>query len=277
MSQAAGQSGAEDTPRRRRAQDAPVPPRSRRRKPHPSNARPGLWRGLLEWLRDGRLAAFLLALGSALALGYLFLNPGFRVVSVTVQGNQVLPTQDVVQHSQALDTNLFLLDSSAVTARLRNNVPYVQQVRVERLLPDQVRITIWERFPSVSWWPVANPLRYLVDNSGLVLGTEREGMSDLIYIVDLGAAPVEKQVDAEAVRTAQQVFSRLYNDLGIALYPFEYQEGRGITAVSAAGWKACFGTSDRLEEKVRGLVALLQHGVEFRLVDLRVPEALTYR
>jgi hypothetical protein len=272
----ARRSGRDGPPQKLPPEEGPSPPRNQRRKPHPSNARPGLWRGLLEWLRDGRLVAFLLAFGSALALGYLFLSPGFRVVGVAIQGNLVLPSEEAVQYSQALGTNLFLLDTSVVAQRL-TTVPYVQQVQVERLLPSQVRVTIWERFPSVSWWPVANPQRYLVDNNGLVLGTEKEGMADLIYIVDLDAAPVDKQVDPEAVHTAQQVFSRLYNDLGISLYPFEYEKGRGITAVAASGWKACFGTSAKLEQKVRSLVALLQSGVQFRVVDLRIPEQLNYR
>jgi hypothetical protein len=250
--------------------------KSQRRKVRP-NATPRLWRGFLEWLRDGRLVSFLLALSSAAALGYLFLAPAFQVEAVQVRGNTVLPSEEAITYSQAIGRNIFLLDDFRIAERLLE-IPYVREARIERSLPNQVRLVIQERFPRVSWWTVNVPERYLVDDTGLVLGPEPPDMSDLIYIIDLSATPVapKDHVDVEAVRTAQQVFSRLYNDLSIALYPFEYQPGRGITAISAAGWRACFGTTAALELKVRNLVALLQSGIQFSEVDLRIPDQMRY-
>jgi hypothetical protein len=263
-------------PKKQAEEKTPPPQRAARHKVR-SNATPKLWRGLLEWLRDGRLLAFLLALASGAGMGYLFFSPGFLVTEVAVAGNLVLPTAQARSDSQALGVNIFLLDTSEVSRQL-TAFPYVQQVQVERYLPNRVRLRVWERFPSVSWWTIDVPQRYLVDNGGLVLGLEQEGMSDLIYVVDLGRAPVVPgdRVDVEAVRTAQQVFSRLFSDLDVPLLPFEFQPGRGITAVSAAGWKACFGTSDHLEEKVRNLVSLLRSGVEFDWVDLRMLDRMIY-
>jgi len=243
-----------------------------------SNATPGLWRGLLEWLRDGRLLGFLLALGSAAALGFLYLHPTFAVAEVVVEGNKVLPAEQAQENSQGLGANIFLLNTLGVQERL-TAIPYVRQVEIERYLPNRVRVLIQERFPSVSWWALNAPQRFLVDNTGLVLGPEMEGMSDLIYVMDLDGKPVAAggHVDVDAVQTAQQVFSRLYMDLHIALWAFEYQEGRGITAVSADGWKACFGESDHLEEKTRNLVSLLESGIAFRWVDLRMLDRIIYR
>jgi hypothetical protein len=259
------------------AEESLTPKRPPRPKKARSNATPGLWRGLLEWLRDGRLLAFLLALGSAVTLGYLFFYPAFAVAEVAIEGNLVLPADQARQESRALGVNIFLLNTLSLSEQL-TEIPYVQQVEVERYLPNRVLLRIQERFPSVSWWAVDAPQRFLVDNSGLVLGPEQEGMSDLIYIMDLGKKPVGPgdHVDIEAVRTAQQGFSRLFMDLHIPLLAFEYQEGRGITAVSAAGWKACLGSSDHLEEKVRNLVSLLQSGVQFDWVDLRMLDRMIY-
>jgi hypothetical protein len=242
-----------------------------------SNATPGLWRGFLEWIRDGRLLGFLLALGSAATLGLLFLHPAFAVTEVTIEGNLVLPAEQARQDSQSLGSNLFLLNTLGVQERL-TRIPYVRQVEIERYLPNRVLVRIWERFPSVSWWTIDTPQRFLVDHSGLVLGPEPEGMGNLIYIVDLGKAPISPgdYVDVEAVRTAQQIFSRLYLDLHIPLLAFEYQEGRGITAVSADGWKACFGQSNDLEVKTRNLVSLLQSEIVFDWVDLRMLDRMIY-
>jgi len=254
----------------------PIIPRSPHRKAR-SNATPGLWRGLLEWIRDGRLLGFLLALGSAVALGFFFLHPTFAVAEVNIEGNLVLPRAQAEQESQGLGANIFLLNTLGVQERL-TAIPYVRQVEIERYLPNRVRVRIWERFPSVSWWAVGAPQRFLVDNSGLVLGPEPEGMTDLIYIMDLGKNPIGPgdYVETEAVHTAQQIFSRLYMDLHIPLLAFEYQDGRGITAVSAQGWKACFGQSDHLEEKTRNLLSFLQSGIPFDWVDLRMLDRMIY-
>lgn len=262
---------------KRPAEEGPILKRPAHRQPH-SNATPRLWRGLREWACDGRLAGLLLALGSAATLAYLFFSPQFQVQAVEVQGNVVLPSQEAIAGSQAASANLFLLDIGQIESRLRQ-VRYVEWVRVERFLPNRVRLTIQERFPAVSWCNAQTWLdRYLVDNNGVLVGAERPGMSDLIYVVDVtpDAFPlhVGQQVDAAAVQTAQQVFSRLYNDLGIPLLPFEYQQGRGVTAVSAEGWKACFGTSEHLEEKVGNLLALRQSDIPFRMVDLRLPDQI---
>lgn len=248
--------------------------RAMHHKPH-SNATPRLWRGLREWARDGRLVGLILALASAAALGYFFLSPEFLIREVEVRGNQVLPAAEAVASSRALGVNLFLLDIGRVEAGLRQ-VRYVEWVRVERILPNRLRLTIQERFPSVSWCNAATwDERYLVDNNGMLVGAEQPGMA-VIYVVDASsdtaALRVGDQVDPVAVQTAQQVFARLSNDLGMSLLPFQYHKGRGITAVSAEGWRACFGTSEHLEEKVTNLVALLQEGVPFQVVDLRLPD-----
>lgn len=251
----------------------------RRRRKTRSNASPRLWRGLREWLRDGRMAGALLVLGCGLILGYFFLSPQFRIQDVEVLGNRVLPREEALKESGIVSgDNLFLIDVLTVKQRLEE-IPYVQRARIERVLPNLVRLRIWERFPSVSWAPDNSPQRFLIDDSGLVLGPEQEGMEQLIYIVDKegGALKPGDYVDVEAVQTAQQVFARLYNDLQVLLLPFEYRSERGITAVSMDGWRACFGNSEHLEEKVRNLAALLQSEVYFEEVDLRLPEQIRYR
>ncbi|MBN1483499.1 MAG: FtsQ-type POTRA domain-containing protein [Chloroflexia bacterium] len=244
-----------------------------------SSARPRLWRGLRAWGRDGRLVGALLALVSSLVLGYLLFSPTFQISEVGIQGNLALPQDEALRQSSIeLGRNLFLLDVSLVRQRLEQ-IPYIQQVRVDRILPNQVRVRIWEKFPSVSWAPDNSLERYLVDDDGLVLGIEQEGMDQLIYIVDKEGVAVEvgEYVDVEAVQTAQQVFTRLYNDLGFTLLPFEYHSERGITAVSVDGWRACFGNGAHLEQKVLNLLTLLQNGIFFSEVDLRLPEQIRYR
>ena len=244
-------------------------------------ATPRPMRALSVWLKDGRLVGAFLALVGILALGYGCFHPRFLVTDdVEVRGQRALPTERAKRESGVQGRNVFLLDPKEIEARL-TKVPYVRRVRVERWLPNHVRLTIFEHFPGVSWCNSASTdERYLVDEEGVILGPEEPEMPEIIYIVntDPEAAPLRAhgRVDPEAVQTAQQVFSRLSSDLGIALLPFEYEPGRGITAVAADGWRAVFGTAERLDEKVGKLALLLQRGTPFTEVDLRKPNQIYY-
>lgn len=246
------------------------------------NARPRLWRALLQWAADARLPSALLTLGCAFLLGYFYFSPTFRVSIVEVQGNQVFPSEEAIRQSQVLTTNLFLLDPAEVEARLEK-VPYIHDVRVKRDLPNRVILTIVEHLPSVSWCNEKDEQqRFLVDDEGRIIEAEPPEMTQLIYVIDVDedAPPLQPggQVDAEAVRAAQQVFSRLYYDLHIPLKPFEYEKERGLIAVSQAGWKACFGDSTDLERKVRFLAAFLRNPPsEFTEIDLRFPDQIRFR
>ncbi len=254
----------------------------RQRKRIRSNARPRLGRALLRWAADARLLGALLTLGCASLLGYFYFSPTFRVSIVEVRGNRVIPSEEAVHYSQVLTTNLFLLNPGEIEARLKK-VPYIQDVRVGRDLPNRVILTVVEHLPSVSWCNKKDQARrFLVDDAGRILEAEPPGMSQLIYIIntDEEAPPLQPggQVDGEAVRAAQQVFSRLYYDLHLPLLPFEYEKERGLIAVSQAGWRACFGDSADLERKVLFLVAFLRNPPsEFTEIDLRFPDQIRFR
>ncbi len=247
-----------------------------------SHARPRLGRALLRWVADARLPGALLTLGCISLLGYFYFSPTFRVSVVEVRGNRVLPSEEAIRYSQVLTANLFLLDPAEVEARLEK-VPYVQDVRVERDLPNRVILTLVEHLPSVSWCNKQDQARrFLVDDEGRILEAEPPEMSQLIYIIhtDKDAPPLRPggQVDGQAVRASQEIFSRLYYDLRIPLQPFEYDREHGLIAVSQAGWKAYFGDGTDLERKVRFLAAFLRNPPsEFTEIDLRFPDQIRFR
>jgi hypothetical protein len=259
------------------AQEEPILKRGCPR-PH---VRPRLGRALLQWAADARLAGALLTLGCTFLLGYFYLSPNFRIRTVEVRGNQALPSEEAIRHSQALTVNLFLLDPAGVESRLKQ-IPYIREVQVKRELPNRVVLTIVEHLPSVSWCNQGDlDHRFLVDDGGLILQAEPPEMTNLIYVINKeeDAPPLRpgERVDGEAVRTAQQVFSRLYYDLHIPLLPFEYDRECGLAAVAQAGWRACFGNSADLERKVRFLAAFLQDPPsEFTEIDLRLPDQIRF-
>lgn len=69
----------------------------------------------------------------------------FRVGDITVQGNSRYTAQEIIDVAGVkTGENLFTLNASAVSRRLRSKLPYIRDVSVKRLLPDTVSITVTE-------------------------------------------------------------------------------------------------------------------------------------
>ena len=121
--------GANITRKKRPTQ---VDPHRRRPKPVKRKVRRGvIWFFLL---------VLLLATGITLSLTVLF-----RVKTITVKGETRYDHAELIaQSGLATDVNLFLADTGRVKERLTAAYPYIETVRVRRLLPDRLTVEITE-------------------------------------------------------------------------------------------------------------------------------------
>lgn len=73
--------------------------------------------------------------------------PGFYPKAVTVSGNRVVSSAEILQRAAiAPHANIWLQNTHAAAARIEA-IPYVKEARVHRLLPASVGITVSERKP----------------------------------------------------------------------------------------------------------------------------------
>jgi cell division septal protein FtsQ len=92
-----------------------------------------------------------LSLPVVVALGYRYLThtPSLSIREVQVEGNQrVTPSEILEAAGVAQGPNLLALDLEAVETGLISH-PWVRAAKVERALPDRLRIEISERTPSI--------------------------------------------------------------------------------------------------------------------------------
>lgn len=205
----------------------------------------------------------------------VFRSSLFRITRFQVAGSEAVGRAEIIQAADLWDQSIFLADFGAAAERVRA-LPGIQDARVRGELPDSCSIEVAEREPQLIW-QVADA-RYWVDGEGYIL-PPGESPPRAVVIVDTTAHPVApgEQVDVKAVRTAQQLDRLLPADLRPANY--EYAWETGITVPSEAGWRACFGTSERLDAKVRVLQAILDdvrgRGAAVTHIDLR-PQGRPY-
>jgi len=145
-----------------------------------------------------------------------FTNPDYAIHSVEVSTDGDLMRDAVLQAAQiANGTNIFSINLSAVEDRLRA-LPQVEEVNVQRLLPDKLVIVIQERRP-IAWIASADANKtgfnydsaLLVDRRGVGLqpkGSAPEYMTLPIIIgVDIKKVTVGQPIDDDAVKSALEL------------------------------------------------------------------------
>jgi cell division protein FtsQ len=219
-----------------------------------------------------RLRRLLFALGALAVLTAavgIVLSPLLALddVAVAGAGDRAAEVRAVVDDD--LGSALLLLDTGAVADRVEA-LPWVASARVERELPNAVRVTVTPRVP-VAFARAADGTVGFVDGRGVVLAVAPApplGLPELLGTT--GVPPLGGRLaSAEAARVAA------------ALGPLA---GRVVTIVVAGGQATLhvidgpevrFGALDRLAEKARAADAVLGATAPGSLtyLDVRVPSA----
>jgi cell division septal protein FtsQ len=155
--------------------------------------------------------------GAQRLLNLLFFNnPDYAIHSIEVTTDGDLARDVVLRAAQIEDgSNIFGVNLSAVEDRLRA-LPQIEEVNVQRLLPDKLVIVIQERRP-IAWIASADANKtgfnydgaFLVDRRGIVLqpkGSAPEYMTLPVIIgVDLKKVTVGQPIDNDPVKSALEL------------------------------------------------------------------------
>jgi cell division protein FtsQ len=211
-----------------------------------------------------------IAVGSALY--YAATWPGFFPKHVSVSGNRVVPTAEILARAEIEPrTNLWLQNMGAAAQRI-GAIPYVRQVRIHRRLPADVRITITERTPFAVLRNASQAV--LIDHDLRVL-REDDGGSGLPLIVMKDRIP-----PAGAYVTAAPA-QRLRNDADalakahVAIRSLHYDRFSDLVATTRSGISLLLGDDSDLEKKTRLIDPIISQmsagGRKLAAVDLRAP------
>lgn len=250
----------------------PPQPRPRRR-PAATRRRPRRSR-LGGFLRagaaNGRLPAFLLAIGlSVLLFGFLF-SDDFTVRRVVVQGNNLAYADSIVAASGALGQPLFRLDTEAIAERVAAH-PAVASAEVAAELPDRVVVRLHERIPVVVWQ--RGDQAVLVDDFGWVMASGYDPELPRIVQTDGDLPEVGTQLPPKLIQATHAVRERL----GSRLTLLEFAPKTGLTAHLEEGRSVVLGGSDRIPLKLNVLEAAMALPDRWTRLDVREPERPYYQ
>jgi cell division protein FtsQ len=240
-----------------------------------SQVMPGTRRIVVGWIASGRLLGLLLALASLGGLYYLFASPQFVIREVRFSGGVLLEQPHVEQLANVTGQPIWFVDVAQVEQRLRQD-PFVEQVGVVPVLPDQLHIAVRERQPELRWQ--VGSVQYLVDGAGTVLAPADELDPTALVLVEHGMRELKPgdKVDPDALKLGRQLALRLPTDLQTTPTQIGWDIALGVFARLPSGQTIVFGQSAHLERKLAILRYLQSDGTPFTYLDLR-PETPFYR
>lgn len=211
------------------------------------------------------------------ALYFVYTQPVFYLNSIPVVGAEVMPVNEVLQRSNLVGAHIFAADPNKAAQNIAG-INGVISATVSLKWPNEVSITIGEDAPIAIW--EENGEQYWVSESGVLIPARAEAV-DLLVIraeeateapeIQLGAPDEEggneqadtadsndefKFVPIEVVQGALQL-RKLKPDLQF-LY---YRPAGGLSFDDSRGWRAYFGVSTDMAQKIvlyETLVAQLQ-------------------
>ncbi|MPQ43991.1 cell division protein FtsQ/DivIB [Clostridium tarantellae] len=89
--------------------------------------------------------------------------PIFNIKKVIVNNNTTIPSEKIINKSNILDKNIFLVNLKNVSKDILVN-PYIKEVKIKRVFPDEVSISVKERKAS---YLIENESKYYVLNEEL--------------------------------------------------------------------------------------------------------------
>ena len=235
---------------------------------------PNFW-----WWCLAKLGGLAVLLLGVTFLYHLLTSSSYYVSEVTVDGNHLLTSQQVVDAAAVSGVHILWVNGRQVAQRLLG-LPAVASAEVHPIFPRRVAIRITERVPYAQWQLGA--VTFLVDRDGRVIGPAARGDS-LVLVRENRAGTLEPgaMVPAEAVRAAVQLSALLPPAWQPSTGAFEYAADTGIAITTRGGWQVRFGDDTDLAWKVTTFQALAaeieRQRAPVQLVDVRFPGRPYYR
>lgn len=225
-------------------------------------------------LRPFWILFILLAIGVAIGGYYAAIWPGFYPKSVTVSGNRIVPSAEILSRAAITrNTNVWLQNTHAAAARIES-IPYVRDAEIHRALPAAVRIVVTERKPFAVL--NAGGERAIVDRDLRVLQADDGKRTLPLIVAPLMLAPQPgtflHNADLERLRDDYVTLAAAH----VAVRTLRYDKFGDLVARTPGGIDLLLGDDTDLAKKTPLIDPIISQvsatGKKLAAVDLRAPK-----
>ncbi|MFN8523075.1 MAG: cell division protein FtsQ/DivIB [Chloroflexota bacterium] len=214
--------------------------------------------------------------GASGLLYYVSTSDQFKVSTVFVAGNALVPASELEAAAAVRGANIFWIRHEEVARRVQG-VPAVRTAQAAIRLPSRVDVRVTERTPRALWATPGGSR--LVDADGQLLGPPTD-RTDLPMIYDRSGEGPRERVDADAIETMMQLKAALPRLERAAVREFEYTAD-GVTALLDSGLSVKFGGSRELAWKLEAFSAIRREiertAQRAELIDVRFRDRAYFR
>ncbi|MDQ4095477.1 MAG: FtsQ-type POTRA domain-containing protein [Actinomycetota bacterium] len=214
------------------------------------------------------------AVAAAFTVWAILWSPLLDVRHVRVVGGRHTSSTDIADVAGLSERDNLLFVSSSSVAAKAEELPWVESARVDRILPNTVRVRIVERVAAVTL--TTDDGSWLVDEEGRVLAPAGEtGELPTIAAAEVGALEPGATVQQPSLRAALRAVGSMPQELkDLVDAGFAPTEER-ITFALTSGTVVRYGAAEQLSDKNEVVLALLKRfgrgSADLSYIDVRVP------
>ena len=198
-----------------------------------------------------------LAVTTGALFGFYYIFP---VKSVTAVGSDIYTDKQIIRAS-GIDSkdNVLLVSQESVEKKIREKLPYVDSVIIERKLPDGIKIKVKDAAEYAAF-RVKNKY-YAVSERGYVLNIYHTAPENAIEVICPDRAvscKVGQQIvfSKENAKSNCQELFKLLGENEIVINSIDVSNPVSLTATIEGRFKVLFGTSADLDKKVAHLAGM---------------------
>jgi cell division protein FtsQ len=201
-------------------------------------------------------------------------SPLLNVRHVTVAGGRHTSSTAVAEIAGLSESDNLLFVSASHVAEKAEELPWVKSARVDRLLPNTVRVRVVERQPAMT--VTTETGSWLIDAGGRILAPTSDGGGlPTIAAADLGAVEPGESVERPSVRAAVRAFGSMPKELQGLIKAGTAPTSERISFSIAGGAVIRYGAAEQLADKNEVALALIHRfgrgSEDLSYIDVRVP------
>ena len=214
------------------------------------------------------------ALAGATMVWIVLWSPLLKVKNVVVDGGRHTSAGAVATAAGLTDGDNLLFVSPSRVADRTEELPWVESARVDRLLPNTIRVRVVERSPAMVVTTESGA--WLVDDTGHVLApAEETGDLPAISGTDAGSMEPGDEIARPSLQAAVRALGSMPRELEELVEAGVAPSGERITFTLRDGTQVRYGAAEQLRDKHAVVLALLERfgpaAGEARYFDVRVP------
>ena len=202
----------------------------------------------------------------------LCLTVFFPIKNLVINGSKIYTTKELIKASTVkIGDNLFTASAGEIEASLKNKLPFVDSIKLERKLPDTLKITVKDDYEFACY--NSEDKYYMVSEKDWVL-SETDAPHDTVFTV-FGAkvkCEVGNQIEFESQEQKEilETIINASNSNNVVINEIDISDELKISLKVDGRFNVNLGTSNNIEEKIRHLSGMVANIEKEKFGDINL-------